>query len=375
MSTPGFSRACIALAGALAASGCHEAAKRTPERASASAVASFALPVPSAAPGEPVANVDRGRELYGRMCAVCHGAHGEGYRADAAPALAQPDFLASVSDEFLDFAIAIGRARTPMSAWRTDQGGPLSAADIKSIIAFLRTWGGPKATLDESNVHGDIPRGKAIFASKCESCHGKNAKSVHILNRQWLTYAKPAFTRYAIAKGRPPTPMEGFAESLGKDGVEDVLGYLRSLPAWLVPGELVGSSRPPPIPLGPLPLNPHGPLPHGFRPFPAATSLAVIWRELRRRARVGIIDARAPSDYALSHIEGAVSVPFYDPTPYLDALPRNEWLVCYCACPHSESGALAQQLLDAGFTKVALLDEGFNAWTAAKHPTRTGTLP
>ncbi|HEY3666859.1 MAG TPA: c-type cytochrome, partial [Polyangiaceae bacterium] len=43
----------------------------------------------------------KGAELYGRMCAVCHGAAGEGYKADQAPRLAQPDFQASVTDQYL----------------------------------------------------------------------------------------------------------------------------------------------------------------------------------------------------------------------------------------------------------------------------------
>jgi mono/diheme cytochrome c family protein/rhodanese-related sulfurtransferase len=310
------------------------------------------------------------------MCAVCHGAHGEGYRADAAPALSNPDFLASVNDEFLDFAIAIGRARTPMSAWRKDQGGPLSASDVRSIIAFMRsTWPAPKVTLDERFVAGDAAQGKALFATHCAECHGPQGKVVHILTRQWLTQAKVPFIRYAITKGRQSTPMKGFADVLGDKGIEDVIAYLRSLPSWLVPGEIAGSARPPPIPLGPIPLNPHGPAPTGFSAFPQMTSLSVIWRELERGARVGLIDARAPSDYVMSHIAGAVSVPFYDPTPYLEALPKASWLVCYCECPHAESGALAQQLLNAGFTKVTVLDEGFRAWREAQHPVHTGPAP
>jgi mono/diheme cytochrome c family protein len=129
------------------------------------------------------------------MCAVCHGAHGEGYRADAAPAMSNPDFLASVNDEFLDFAIAIGRSRTPMSAWRNDQGGPLSGWDVRSIIAFIRSWPAPKVTLDERYVNGDVAHGKSLFATHCAECHGPHGKAVHILTRQWLTQAKVPFIR------------------------------------------------------------------------------------------------------------------------------------------------------------------------------------
>src|SRR5271167_1782374 len=67
----------------------------------------------------------RGQELYGRMCSVCHGAAGEGYKADQATALAQGDFLASVTDAYLRNAISFGRSGTTMSAWSTTRSGPL----------------------------------------------------------------------------------------------------------------------------------------------------------------------------------------------------------------------------------------------------------
>ena len=41
-----------------------------------------------------------GHQLYGRMCAVCHGMNGEGYKADNATRLRHPDFLASATDAF-----------------------------------------------------------------------------------------------------------------------------------------------------------------------------------------------------------------------------------------------------------------------------------
>jgi len=70
-----------------------------------------------------------------------------------------------------------------------------------------------------------------------------------------------------------------------------------------------------------------------------------------------------------------VSVPFYAPEPYLAALPRNAWLVCYCACPHAESGQLAQKLEAKGFSKVTVLDEGLGLWRAKQYGTRGGLDP
>ena len=72
----------------------------------------------------PTKQVRRGEQLYARMCAVCHGAEGQGYAADQAPALAHPRFIGSVTDGFLTSAIALGRAGTTMSAWSTARGGP-----------------------------------------------------------------------------------------------------------------------------------------------------------------------------------------------------------------------------------------------------------
>ena len=70
-----------------------------------------------------------------------------------------------------------------------------------------------------------------------------------------------------------------------------------------------------------------------------------------------------------------MSVPFYDPNPYFDKLPKDAWLVCYCACPHAESGELATKLQAAGFQKVTILDEGIGTWKAKGNPVATGMEP
>jgi cytochrome c oxidase cbb3-type subunit 3/ubiquinol-cytochrome c reductase cytochrome c subunit len=334
-----------------------------------------AAPAPATPPQQQQDPVAHGAELYGRMCAVCHGAHGEGYKADHATALAQPDFLASVSDEYLGFAIAMGRTGTTMSAWFHDAGGPLNVQDIYAIISFLRTWQKtPPAALDEKPPQGDPGRGKAIFARECERCHGPNGPEVRILGQQQLAHATPGFLRHALKTGRPPTPMPSFSQTLGDAGIEDVVAYMLSLKAQDLEGP-PRASRPPPIPLGPVPLNPKGPEPKGFKPFPAMTSVDVVAAEYKRKAKMVIIDARVPSDYENVHIAGAVSVPFYDPDPYFDELPKSAWLVCYCGCPHAESGTLARKLAAAGFTKVTVLDEGLFDWIDKGHAVSHGRAP
>jgi mono/diheme cytochrome c family protein/rhodanese-related sulfurtransferase len=308
------------------------------------------------------------------MCAVCHGEKGEGYKADQATALAQPDFLASATDQQISVAIAQGRKGTTMSAWMKDAGGPLSHGDIAALVAFIRTWQrGPIVKLDESAVHGNAESGKAIFERECERCHGNSAPNVRILNPQFLQHASDGFIRHALRTGRPPTSMPSYAESLGNQGIEDVLAYLRNLPP--PPKEAPVAARPEPGPFKPVPQYPKGPAPQGFKAFPGMTSVDVVSAQLARKARMLFLDARVPSDYEIEHIAGAYNVPFYDPTPYLDKLPKSTWLVAYCGCPHAESGNLARQLVNAGFTQVTVLDEGLWVWKERGHPMRNGREP
>jgi cytochrome c oxidase cbb3-type subunit 3 len=320
-----------------------------------------------------------GARLYGRMCSVCHGENGEGYRADQAPALGHPNFLASADDYFLRTAIADGRTGTTMSAWSVNHGGPLSRGDIDAVVAFLRTLHRvQRAKLNDHPVTGNAANGAQIYARDCARCHGERGvggPNVGIGNPALLSGATNGFLRYAIQGGRSPTAMPAFAGSLGDHGVEDVISHLRSLQAAAAPPPPPAPEPPAPIPLGPVPLNAKGPEPVGFKTAPATTPADVVHKELERGARLALLDARAPSDYRNEHIAGAVSVPFYDPSPYFDKLPKNAWLVCYCACPHAESGQLAQRLIAGGFTKVTILDEGLGVWKARNYGTHTGADP
>ena len=326
-------------------------------------------------PATPDPQVQHGAELYGRMCAVCHGAAGEGYVADQAPRLAQPDFLASVSDDYLRTAIANGRRGSTMSAWANNQGGPLAPADIDAVVLFIRGWQRqPAVKLDERPLSGNIQEGVAIYADRCARCHGATGvggKQMQIANPQFLASASNGFLRHAIRHGRPGTEMPAFGELLQPQQIDDVIGALRNFRPSAP--EAMGFTRPPPLPLGPVPLNPDGPEPEGFKATPDTTPADVVHAQLERGARFALLDARAPSDYLREHITGAVSVPFYDPSPYLDALPKDAWLVCYCACPHAESGQLARALMDHGFTKVTVLDEGLGVWRSRQYPVTTAS--
>ncbi len=324
------------------------------------------------------AAIEHGRELYGRMCAVCHGEKGEGYKADQAPMLANAEFLATVSDSFLRKAINDGRQNTTMSAWSAARGGPLKPPDVEAVIAFLRSWESkPRVALDESKPNGRLGRGVGVYFRECKKCHGERGvggPNVGIGNPELLTGASNGFLRHAIAHGRPGTAMPAFNGKLDKGAIDDLILMLRG---WEKP-------RPPPTPpppkpaplaLGPVPLNPKGRDPADFQHHPKMTGVDVVHAALEKKQKVAILDARATSDYLREHIGGSVSVPFYDAERYLPDLPKDAWLVAYCGCPHAESGKLAKLLVDKGFKKVTVLDEGIGVWKKKGYPVSTGEKP
>jgi len=316
-----------------------------------------------------------GGELYARMCAVCHGPKGEGYKADQAPALREAGFLASASDAFLRESIVNGRLGSTMSAWGRTSGGPLTDPQVDAVIAFMRLWQPrKKLPLDEKPLVGDRGRGGLLYHQhECVKCHGwrgVEGPNARLGNPGFLANASNGFLRLAIRNGRPGTQMAAFGSKLGDQGVEDVIALIRT---WAnpPPPRPPRHPDPPPLPLGKIPLHPKGPEPVGFKAD--FTPADLIKAQLDRGAKMALLDARAPSDYLREHITGAVSVPFYDPTPYLDKLPKDVWLVCYCGCPHAESGQLAAKLREKGFTKVTVLDEGLGYWRSKDYSLQRAT--
>lgn len=92
-------------------------------------------------------NATNGQALYGRHCARCHGANGEGGHGTGvtlsrprsapilAPALNNPGFLAAASDALIKTALVQGRDGTPMRSF-LKQG--LKERDINDIVAYVR---------------------------------------------------------------------------------------------------------------------------------------------------------------------------------------------------------------------------------------------
>lgn len=314
-----------------------------------------------------------GAVLYSKYCALCHGSDGEGYVADRAPAIANAEFLAIATNDYLSRAIRLGRVGTTMSAWDTAHLGPLSVGDVDAIVDHLRAWQ-TTMSVDVSHVKvsGDASRGWAVYSLQCTSCHGPTGKEgpyMQLSNPAMLAAATDGFLQYSITHGRPATPMPSFATTLTPQQIDDVVVLLRSWQTPMPPGDV-------PIPgtIGPIILNATGPEP-AFTLGQRFTPADVIKSELDRGAAMGFVDARAPSDYAAGHVAGAVDVPFYEVGQYRNDLPNDRWIVAYCGCPHAESGVVYDDLTTHGFTKVTIIDEGYFVWMNRGYPVHTGGAP
>ena len=340
-----------------------------------------------------------GAQRYVRYCALCHGAHAEGYAADNAPSLVSPTFAATASDEFLRAGIAWGRPGTAMAGYSKAIGGPLDPAEIDSLIAYLHIGAPPPVALSTAPIAGDPVKGQTVYVTRCASCHGtptQRGNSVHLANALLLSSAGDSFLRYAVAHGRPGTRMEAWEGKLDPSSIDNVVAYLRSLmPSGtaLATTALATTTRAtttlattmsttvgmePALPVqGPIVINPKGQAPTFDLREDRFASLVSVKQALDKRQRIVIVDARPPSDWLRLHIPGSISIPYYD-LKAIDDLPKDgTWIIAYCACPHHASGVVVDELRKRDFKHSAVLDEGVFAWQHAGYPViaAPGTLP
>jgi cytochrome c oxidase cbb3-type subunit 3 len=321
----------------------------------------------------------RGAALYQQYCEFCHGDVGQGYVSDNATALGNPEFLRIAGDELLATAIRYGRPGTVMSAWGEVKAGPLSDTDIDDLVAFIRTWQTePFVDVDDYELGPDAStiRGQSYYSVfGCEDCHGELGRGgpyVTLENPWFLSVVSDGYLRESILAGRPGTPMDGYADGDADDlstaQLDDILALIRS---W--EREVDTDPLPPFTPdVSDAVLNPGGPDP-GFMPIDGRfIGVDTVAAALDAGATMILLDARPHADFVEGHLAGAVSVPFFDLPEVIDALPQDVWIINYCGCPHAVSGQSFDALAAAGFTRIAVLDEGYYEWVARGYPIETG---
>lgn len=217
-----------------------------------------------AAKGEAAANdpPDAAMAVYAKRCRGCHGTDG---RMGPAVPLNDPLFLAVASDDMLQRTIADGRPNGLMPAFSKNNGGPLGADGIKSLVHAMRArWGRPEpdprvaqmrrylsaADAGRSPIEGDPAAGRRKFRTACASCHGdrgqgKPKKAGPLHDPSFLALTSDAMLRRMVITGRPDLKMPSFRsgkhrpssfEPLGPRDVADIVAFIDT---WRAPAPQV----------------------------------------------------------------------------------------------------------------------------------------
>ncbi|MEJ2360209.1 MAG: c-type cytochrome [Gammaproteobacteria bacterium] len=188
-----------------------------------------------------------GATLFENNCAVCHGEHGKG---GVGVPLALPDFQRQVDNKFLYTTIRMGRPGRVMPAFTS-----LSDEQVYKIIHYIRSFTHVKAPKrNPARIHGNIARGKQLFAQDCAVCHGDHGqggkgtgvtfsrpRNLPILapalnNAGFLASATDTMIKNTLLEGRKGTPMNPFkGKKVKMQDIDDLVAYVRSFQKDLKP--------------------------------------------------------------------------------------------------------------------------------------------
>ncbi len=210
---------------------------------------SLVCAAPLAAEGPPQGVLDRGKAVYEKHCAFCHGVDGKantpvGRLLTPHPRnFADPVEMARVTVDRMYRAIKDGRPGTAMSAWEL----VLTETQIGDAIDYVRSLAPPQAlTLSVEQLSLEI--GRRVYEKECALCHGLGGQVppdvARVLRPPPRNFADPIDMAQvddgrmysAIKVGRPGTAMGGRGELLSPAEIIDVMRYIRSLVQPLPPG-------------------------------------------------------------------------------------------------------------------------------------------
>jgi mono/diheme cytochrome c family protein len=180
------------------------------------------------------AQVDRARgdQLYGELCAKCHGRQGEG--SVVAPPLAAADNPVTTDDSRIYGTVTTGIAGTAMGSFRQ-----LDAAALRALLTTVK--GLPRLEIKRTGWTpkvGDAGKGAASFATYCKKCHGERGEGPEapaLANRAFLAAATDGYLTATILRGRGATKMPHFGTAeaehpqLVPEEVVNLVAFVRSL--------------------------------------------------------------------------------------------------------------------------------------------------
>ncbi|MBC7173655.1 MAG: c-type cytochrome, partial [Polyangiaceae bacterium] len=261
-----------------------------------------------------------------------------------------------------------------MAAYASSFGGPLDGREIDRVVAYIRSFQqGESLPVHDDVVRGDAAEGRGLYATRCADCHGSQgggATAISLNSPVFQDTASDGQIRYAIAKGRPDTPMPAFEGDLEEGQIDSLVAFVRTLRRTGPPRQRVPALD---IDYDDLVIHPDGPAPEFTLREGRFVPAAEVAEALESGARMIILDARPTSDWLEFHIPGAVPTPYYAIESLIRHVPRDgTFVVAYCGCPHAASGQVIDALRRAGFPNTAVLDEGVFHWRDEGYPLASG---
>jgi mono/diheme cytochrome c family protein len=175
---------------------------------------------------EPAAVTARGRELYARHCAGCHGPDGRGSGPGAALLDIRPANFAehNYTLEGLSRALWLGVDGTAMPAWRD-----LPLQDLSALAAVVRSFSLPQPPAEISAL------GRTVYAAHCAQCHGEQGAGDGFGASQFEVpptnfreqRPSPEAALRAVRDGIPGTPMAPWALKLSDAEVSAAAQFVR----------------------------------------------------------------------------------------------------------------------------------------------------
>lgn len=188
---------------------------------------------------------DVGRQLFADNCAQCHGDFGEGgpnptRAGDIIAPISSAEFLKTRDDATLQAIISQGQPNFGMSSFGSAYGGPLDDDQISSIVAFIRTWeNNPPVELPPEAASGAVALdGKQIYQNLCSQCHGTQGQGgvgTALADPTVQSSQTDQQLFDSINLGHKQTAMIGWGELLTSTQIQQLVTYIRSLPA-VAPG-------------------------------------------------------------------------------------------------------------------------------------------
>lgn len=229
------------------------------------------------------ADLARGRTIYGRTCAVCHGDRGQGAvwagaNVQKPPrAFTAPEAKAELTRERMIAAVTHGRPGTTMVSFASQ----LTPADIEAVVDYVRTafieaevpeisgthaHGGRQRDREQASpasqgktaaaapaavsvtpdmslplpkgLVGNVKRGAKFYAANCATCHGIKGDGegprAYFIRPKPRNFRDPAARNMlnrpalfaAITAGKPGTEMPAWNKVIGDQQIADVAEYV-----------------------------------------------------------------------------------------------------------------------------------------------------